>query len=168
MEVKKIYFDMDGVLADFDRGKVELLGLEVKEQGNYTPEEDEALYSGMRKLGHFYDKLELIEGAKELFDRVYEKYGDKCEILSGVPKPYRGIDDARDDKIAWMKRLLSDKIKINLVYRAEKIDYCSGPDCILIDDYSLNTDEWAEAGGTAVLFKDSKSTIDKLIEMGVL
>ena len=62
MTVKKIYIDMDGVLADFDRGLKEFCGLEPIRQKNFGP------------------------GAKEMFDTLYEKYGDKVEILSAIPK----------------------------------------------------------------------------------
>lgn len=34
-----------------------------------------------------------MPGAKEMFDAVYGKYGDRCEILTGIPKPKRGITD---------------------------------------------------------------------------
>ena len=37
MEVKKIYFDMDGVLADFDRGVRELRGVDCISQEQRAP-----------------------------------------------------------------------------------------------------------------------------------
>ena len=61
---------------------------------------------------------------KELFDYVYNKYGDKCEILTGVPKPRRGITTAGDDKIKWVRRLLSNDVVVNIVWREDKPDYC--------------------------------------------
>lgn len=33
MEIKKIYFDMDGVLADFERGINEICGMKMPVQG---------------------------------------------------------------------------------------------------------------------------------------
>ena len=35
-------------------------------------------------------------GAKELFDSLREKYGDKCEILTGIPRKERGIVTAEE------------------------------------------------------------------------
>ena len=39
-----IYFDMDGVLADFDRGIVELLGMTPKDQHVYDPRFDDRMF----------------------------------------------------------------------------------------------------------------------------
>ena len=68
MDVKKIYFDMDGVLANFDRGVVELAKTKPQDQLRTTQEEDKILWDAIRKVDHFYDKLELMDNAKELFD----------------------------------------------------------------------------------------------------
>lgn len=37
--VSRIYFDMDGVLADFDRGVLELCGMETLPQSTRSPEQ---------------------------------------------------------------------------------------------------------------------------------
>ena len=169
MEVEKIYFDMDGVLADFDRGVTELCGLEPMPQ-NIKPRNEQAedhMWEEIRKVEHYYDLLEIVPGAKEMFDRLYERYGHRCEILTGIPKPRRGIVSAGDDKKAWVARLLSDRIKVNIVYSEEKYKYCTGPGCILIDDYDRNIRDWEAAGGTGILFTDAEDTIAQLIEKEV-
>ena len=167
MKVKKIFFDMDGVLADFDRGVIELCGLEPLSQGISGPKE-ELMWGRIRDVGHFYDKLEIMPGAKEMFDIIYEKYGDACEILTGIPKPKRGVTGADEDKIKWVRRLLSKDIKINVVLREHKPKYCTGKDCILIDDYKKNIKEWETAGGTGILNTSAKDTLIILQEMGIL
>lgn len=48
--VKHIYFDMDGVLADFERGVRELAGCEVSSQNEDGDEAtDDAMWEGIRK-----------------------------------------------------------------------------------------------------------------------
>ena len=168
MDVKKIYFDMDGVLADFDRGVIELCGMEPLDQANRTPEEDHALWEKIREVGHFYDKLELMPGAKELFDAVYGKYGSRCEILTGIPKPKRGIVSAGEDKKNWVRRLLSEDVVVNIVFREQKPEYCSGRDCILIDDLKKNIISWEMFGGRGILHTNAEMTIAEMKAMGIL
>ncbi len=168
-KVEKIYFDMDGVLANFDLGVKEICGMEAPDQNSKhkNPEYDDEMWKRVKQAGHFYDYLELLPGARKLFDYVYNRYGDRCEILSGIPKPRRGIDTAGEDKINWVRRLLSKDIKVNIVFREEKPNYCKGIGCVLIDDYTKNIREWEEMGGTGVLNENAAKTLEKLKEMGI-
>ena len=169
VKVRKIYFDLDGVLADFDRGVHELCGMDAfSHEDEPFYRFDEIMWERIKEVGHFYDKLELMEGAGELFRDVYTKYGDKCEILSGIPKPKRGILTAGDDKRKWVRRMLSDTIKVNIVYKEEKPKYCYGADCILIDDLPANIKAWEEIGGTGIINTGAEDTRKTLEEMGLL
>ena len=169
VNVKKIYFDMDGVLADFNRGVVELCGMKPMQPGKkLSPEEDDEMWEGIRKTGYFYDMLELMPGAKQLFDTVYGLYGDRCEILTGIPKPKRGIVTAGEDKIRWVRRMLSKDVVVNIVYRHQKPEYCSGTDCILIDDLDQNILAWEEIGGTGILHTSVQETFAALEKLCVL
>ena len=164
-----IYLDMDGVLADFKRGVLELCHMEAQDQnGKMDPETENRMWEKIRKTDHFYSKLEPLPGAKEMFDAIYAKYKSRCEILTGVPRPERGITTAGPDKIEWTHRLLSPKVKVNIVLRKEKKKYCKDPQDILIDDYEKNIREWKEAGGTGILHTSSESTLEQLKELGVL
>ena len=170
MKAGKIYFDMDGVLADFERGVKELCGMEPLSQNGdrRDPEQDDRMWEKIRETDHFYDRLELMPGAKELFDAVYGKYGDRCEILTGIPKEKRRIVTAKQDKISWMKRMLSESVAVNVCYRAEKIEKCTGPEAVLIDDMRKNIDEWKGAGGTGILHVSAEETLRELEKLGLL
>lgn len=167
-KVRKIYFDLDGVMADFDRGVHELCGMDAFSHDDDLPFSDDLMWERIKEVDHFYDKLELMPGALELFNDLYAKYGDKCEILSGIPKPKRGILTAGDDKINWVHRMLSEDIKVNIVYKEEKPKYCYGEDCILIDDLPANILAWEKIGGTGVMNSGAEDTREILEEMGVL
>lgn len=54
MEIKKIYFDMDGVLADFERGINEICGMKMPVQGRSTREEDDRMWQAVKEADHFY------------------------------------------------------------------------------------------------------------------
>ena len=168
MKIKKIYFDMDGVLADFDRGVQELCNLPKVSANDSTKAQDDEMWAEIKKIDHFYDKLQVMPGALKMFHEIYSRYGEKCEILTGIPKEKRGILTAGEDKIAWMHRLFSDKITVNVVYKEEKKKFCTGSDCILVDDLETNIESWREYGGTGILHKSSQDTIAKLHELGIL
>ena len=127
MDGGKIYFDMDGGLADFDRGVRDLCGMEPQSQN-----------------------------------------GDRCEILTGIPKPRRGILTAGEDKINWVRRVLSENVTVNIVYREEKPQYCKGRMDILIDDAAENIRQWEEIGGTGILHISAEGTAKILRERGCL
>ena len=169
MEIDKIYFDMDGVLADFDRGIYEICGMvPMPQTANNDAEREDAMWRRVKEAGHFYDMLEVMPGAKEMFDIIYEKHGDKCEILTGIPNPRREILSAGEDKINWMRRLLSKDIKMNIVYRREKVGFCKGKGSILIDDFDKNINEWNAAGGTGILHTGPAETLECLKKMGII
>ena len=69
----KIYFDMDGVLADFNKGIVDLCGIAAKDQDLQTEAESEKMWEEIRKVDHFYDKLEPIPGAVKRFKLLHDK-----------------------------------------------------------------------------------------------
>ena len=64
--------------------------------------------------------------------------------------------------------LLSPDVKVNIVLREEKPQYCSGKDCILIDDMEKNIQEWEEMGGTGIVNVSATGTVKKLKELGIL
>ena len=168
MKVEKIFFDMDGVVADFERGVKEICGFTPMSQNGRSPAEDDEMWARIRLDEHFYDHLEPMPGAKALFDAVYGKYGDKCEILTGIPKPKRGMVYAGEDKIKWAHRLLAEDVKVNIVFREEKPQFCTGKECILIDDLEKNIEEWEAMGGTGILFTGAEAVLQRLSDLGVL
>lgn len=161
---------MDGVLADFERGVREICKMDPPSQNdkNRDPALDDEMWKRIKEVDHFYDILEPMTGAKELFDAVFNRYGEKCEILTGIPKPKRGIVDAAEDKKKWTHRLFSKDIKVNIVFREEKPQYCNGEGCILIDDMKKNIKEWKAMGGTGIVNESAEKTMRTLKEWGLL
>jgi len=168
INVEKIYLDMDGVLANFDKGVIDLLGLTPLVQGASTKEENDILWKHVAKYGHFYNDLEICDDALKLFLLLIGKYGKKVEILSAIPKKERGVIYAKEDKINWFRRNFSKNTRINIVLRKEKSKFCKGKEYILIDDFFKTTNEWEKLGGTAICHKNFDDTVKQLKERGIL
>lgn len=149
---KKIYFDMDGVIVDFEGGVKKYLNINPRPQG-YHPDYDNKLFEAMRKETHFYAKLDPIKGSIDIVKKAIEKHGiENVEILTGVPKPSRNIPEAAADKAKWIAERISPDIKVNAVLRKEKINFVENRRSVLIDDFESNVKEWRKAGGTAIHF----------------
>ena len=159
MSIEKIYIDMDGVLADFEKG--------VREHCGIGTEDDEKMWAAVKNVDHFYYKLEPIRGSVEMLKTLIDKYGDKCEILSAVPKARRGIIHAEEDKREWIRKYLGNEIVVNLVHDwTEKLPFCTGEGCVLIDDRYENILGWREVGGTGILFHNATDAHDEVLILG--
>ena len=150
MSIKKIYFDMDGVLVDFNRGVKELANHEPIDQSVDDEEKTIALWNAVKKVDSFYYKLKPLNNMIEVFNEVNEKYPGCVEILSAIPKEKRG------------KKYLGKNVKVNIVYKEEKKNYSLGKDHILIDDLDKNINEWINSGGSGILFNENMDLLKEL------
>ena len=71
-------------------------------------------------------------------------------------------------KARWAHRLLSPDVKVNIVYREQKPEFCKGHQSILIDDYDKNIREWKEYGGTGILFLSANDTLTEMKAKGII
>ena len=162
MEVKKIYFDIDGVLANFDLGVIELANHEPLSQSIEDEVKTDALWDAIREVDSFYYKLKPIDNMIEVFNEVKKRYPGCVEILSAIPKEKRRIVGAKEDKINWVKKYLGDDIVVNIVYKEEKKNYSLGKEYILIDDLDRNINEWIKSGGSGILFNNDIDILKEL------
>lgn len=148
-----IYFDMDGVLADFRTG-TERAGAVYAPIGTSDKKADDAMWDEIRKTPHFYATLPEIPRGIRLFKDL-QAAGEKPEILTAIPKPHYRIEHSAEDKKSWAAAHLGPDVPVHICYRAEKIRKCRGPEDILIDDQNRNVEEWKSAGGTGILFREN-------------
>ena len=132
---KKIYCDMDGVLADFE-GKRNALKRFKNEKGFF------------QKLKPFKSSLQAI---KRLIDLNYDVH-----ILSASPN-----DQADQDKRKWLERYLPeiDPQKIILCRLGDnKADYADTKNSLLIDDYTHNLIQWRANGGQVLKYVNKRDS----------
>jgi len=157
---------MDGVLADFANGVRDLCHVPFVEQGTKNASLiNETMWEAMSHVDHFYLQLQPLPQAIEMFDTLYDRYGAKVEILTGVPKPARHIEHSCEDKVAWVRQYLSNDVIVHTVLRKEKTQFCEGPQDVLIDDFFVNCNEWRKHGGTAIHHTSVQKTLQSLEQL---
>ena len=164
--IEKIYFDMDGVLVNFNGGVEELCGVIPESQGTQhrSRSKEDEMWTKIASVPHFYSKLKPIDDSFKLISFARELVGyENVEILTGIPKPNRKVAFASEDKIKWIKEYIDENIIVNTCLRAEKSKFAKNSAYILIDDHPGNIKAWNKAGGTGILFKSVESTL-KLLE----
>lgn len=67
-----------GTLFFVERGVRELCGIEPIGQGSATDEQTDRLWEAVKKVPHFYLKLEPVKGAAKLFNEVRAKFKENC------------------------------------------------------------------------------------------
>ena len=147
MSKKRLYFDMDGVIVDFDAA----LKLQSEETlKEYEGREDE--------IPGLFGQMQPMPGALEAVRKLNERYD--CYILSTAPW---GNPSAWSDKVIWITRYLDDVFHKKMVITHCK-HLCKGD--ILIDDRDKHgvrdfEGEWIHFGSER--FPDWDSVLDYLI-----
>ena len=147
---KRLYFDMDGVLVDFESA--------LAKQNEETLKEYEGRYDEIPGL---FGQMLPMSGAIDAVHRLKEHYD--CYILSTAPWKN---PSAWSDKVMWITRYLDDVFHKRMVITHCK-NLCIGD--ILIDDRGKNgtnefEGEWMHFGSER--FPDWKSVLDYLLPNG--
>lgn len=146
-----VYFDMDGVLADFERECKRLSHLYDK--------------PWLQVRHFFYNLMPIDNDAKEAI-RVLKDLGYEVKVLTKVDihnAPY--YEERALDKIEWIEEYFGDVLTkediIIVPIECNKFDYINTDikNSVLIDDYKGNLIEWHNKGGIAIKYgKKFKNT----------
>lgn len=152
----QLYLDCDGVLADFDKGATDLLGMPPR-----AYEKRRGIGAFWRELTRhpdFYGTLPLMPDAMELFEAV--RHLDPV-ILTGLPRGKW----AAPQKVRWAAEHFPGT-KILTVMAVDKRNHAQEGD-ILVDDQLKHAHLWQDAGGIFVHHKSARSTIEALRALGI-
>ena len=151
------FVDLDGVLANFDRGFYEITG---KDSENV---QDQELWAAIDAYGkaRFFGELPWMPDGKELWNFVSSNFL-KVKILSALGKTDNDL--TAKGKLQWLRHniptlQLDDIILVKNKYK--KKHYCKRGD-IMIDDAPIVIDEWSKKGGIGILHKTTQDTINIL------
>jgi hypothetical protein len=150
----KLFVDMDGVLADFERGYWEAFGVDVSKQT------DNVDWTKVRNHKDFYLNLPPMPDISVLWSCIYQL---NPIILTGVP---HSVEEACANKTGWVRRCLGD-IEVRCCRSSEKYLHAEAGD-ILIDDWEKYRHKWEEVGGIWITHTSALETVNQLDLLGVI
>ncbi len=152
MATLDLFLDLDGVLADFDRG--------VKAVTGKRPEElpMKVMWRELSRHPDFFGTLEFMHDAQELW-RFCEPF--KPVILTGLPLG----SWAPEQKRRWVAHMLGPHVHVITCMAKDKFKH-GGPGKVLVDDREKAREPWLAAGGLFVLHSSAKSSIAELKRLG--
>lgn len=157
-----IWLDMDGVLADFNKGYEHLAGFSPIFHHD-TLEVDWALVDSFEG---FFSALDAMPDAKMLVAYVTTAKPEvEVRVLTSCPKT--NPEAVREDKFSWLARrfpALAATVQF-VPWTEKKAAFCK-PGDILIDDWpGKHRAEWEAAGGTFIWHVRAYDTIRRLREL---
>ena len=162
----KVYLDMDGVLADFDKRFESIAGMKPKEfENKYGTKAFWNLIDEENKIS-FWVGIPTMPGAADLVDAVKDYNYELLTSPSAKKQSYLG-------KILWVKNHTGDvfpsKPRINFKKAKEKhlVKPQLAKTDILIDDREDTIGRWNAAGGTGIVYKNISQVLNDLGKLGL-
>jgi 5'(3')-deoxyribonucleotidase len=161
MECKTIYFDLDGVLADFDSTYTRLTGTSYEHDPTLTEQQKDEKWALLGPHPNFFLELPWMPGAKLMVLFAFQHAPHSVGICSAAS---RRIPQSPTQKHQWCNREIPWMPASNVVIVNRKRDKCNyvGKGNVLVDDYKLNIDRWQDAGGVGILFQNVLQTMEEL------
>lgn len=161
----RIFLDMDGVIADFQKAALELFdcvhlmtestpGVEIDAQMGFTRKE--FWHQIYERRPDFWHHIEPYPWAKSLYDELR-----KIAPVTILSKP--DLNPASlDGKLNWLQRNLGVSPFEDYIFTRHK-HIISRPGFLLIDDTTETIDLWRKGGGHAVTFPQPWNTPIKIV-----
>jgi hypothetical protein len=149
--MRRLYLDCDGVLADFDRGARQILGMPPR--AYQAKHGIGRMWKQLAAAPDFYANLPLMPGATDLFEAVRHL---QPVILTGLPLG----NWAAPQKVRWAAEHFPGTRIITCMAR-DKRDHAAAGD-VLVDDMLKHAHLWEEAGGVFVHHRTVPETLAAL------
>jgi hypothetical protein len=149
---RRIYLDLDGVMADFDAHFPALFGISHKSML------DDDMWATINSHPSYFLDMPPCAGALDFFETIR---GQQPIILTACPRT--NYANSAKQKRQWVRNHLGSDIHVLPVMGgSNKPLFMHAAGDILIDDFERNTKVWEKAGGLAILHTDFETTRDAL------
>lgn len=148
----KLFLDLDGVLADFDRGVQTVTGRPPEAQHLRS------LWHALSRHPDFFNTLEFMADARELWT-FCKPHGPT--ILTGLPLG----SWAPTQKARWVSRMLGGEVPLITCLTRNKPRY-GGPGHVLVDDRAASREGWERKGGVFIHHVSAQASIEALMRIG--
>lgn len=151
--MRRLFLDMDGVFADFDRGYAESFGHECLEV------DDSTMWATINtKRDTFFRELPVMPGAVSFYEGLLLR---NIEPIFLTACPESNFASVAAQKKAWIKEHVnSAALVIPVMHGRNKHHYLQNEGDILIDDFPRNIERWNKAGGVGLLHKGEEDFRD--------
>lgn len=147
----KIYLDMDGVLANFNKKYAEVFQIDPADVVIHSYESAKNFEEFIR--GNNFVDLDYMPNATRLLEFV-DGLGVDVEILSSSGGALHHSEVEMQKKIWLNSKFLH--YPVNIVPGGSKKAAFAAPDCVLIDDTPRVVEKFRAAGGIAILHRDDE------------
>ena len=149
----KIFCDLDGVLADFERGVIDLTGRSIESQTSSK------MWTKIFSCPKFFENLNPTSYCENLWNKICLVSEQIPTILTGVPQ---GKKQYPMEKLLWCKKNLNADIENIITCKStDKFKY-SNLGHVLIDDNFLNGVKWTHYAGIFIHHITPERTIYEL------
>lgn len=164
--INVIYVDMDGVIADFNKGFKSITGSEGLSAIEYEKKHGKnSIWKVIDNYNKtkFFENLPWTEDGKDLWDYL-NKTHNNIKILTALG---RTNGHSSTGKKNWLNKHLPNLYdnEIVMVPNKHAKKHWATPYSIIIDDSDIVITEWRKKGGIAIHHQNTKDTIKKLKEI---
>jgi len=154
---RRIYLDLDGVMADFDAHFPAVFGIDHRSMA------DDAMWEKINAHPSYFEDMPLCQGAAEFFADIRLLHPI---ILTACPRT--NYAHVAGQKRRWVQRHLGKDVTVIPVMGGHnKCLFMHAPGDVLIDDYAKNCGPWEKMGGVAILhtsFEDTRAALARMKE----
>lgn len=156
-----IYFDLDGLFADFFPVAERILG---RPYADVPPAE---AWRVLSQVPHLFRHLPLLPGSLAMLDEVAH-HGNRVAILTALPQPTGLLVTADADKRGWVAEFASPTLRVITIEGGVNKRQYAHPFAVLVDDSARNLEHWRAAGGIGILHTDVETTLAELRKLGLV